>query len=355
MLATDGESQMSIPPEVLFHRYFQERPSPEERAHYWGKYDLSGFELTDFQRLLLLLQSALNGALEQAASTVPHHEICPPFHVDYIDGDVENAIAFRYEGYSFIGLTEPLMYKLWKVCVAVSELGAVAFRPVVTAPFEAESLHVVLFRILLFFVVCHEYTHHIHGHIFARDAQSVFFDEISNHGSGSFDTQITELDADSYATFLVLSHLIAGDTRSIAIPLLRFSDVDPREQDQMLLSCFVLAIGSFFFTTPPVNVNSSNIYSLTHPPQAARMNCVMLQARRWCDFNRPGLGPWMTAERFNTMMGVVVHATWGMNGGKDWAAQTAFFESKDGAEYFRKLDADLAAHIWSLKQKAQRR
>ncbi len=346
---------MPIPPEVLFHRYFQECPSPEDRAHYWGKHDLSGDELTDFQRLLLLLQAALNAALDQADTAVPHHEVCPPFHVDYINSDVENAIAFRYEGYSFIGMTEPLMYKLWKVCAAVSELGALAFRPVVPAPFEAEGLHVVLFRILLLFVVCHEYTHHIHGHIFARNAYPEFFDEIGNHSSGSFEVQITELDADAYAAFLVLSHLIAGDTRSIAVPLLKFDDVNPIQQDQMLLSCFVLAIGSFFFATPPVSVDSTNIYRLTHPPQAARMNCVMLQACRWSDLNRPGLSQWMTAERFNIMMRLVVRATWGMNGGMDWAAQTAFFESEDGAEYFRKLDADLAAHISSLKRKAPRR
>jgi hypothetical protein len=345
---------VSLPPEVLFHRYFQEYPSPEVRTHYWGKRDLSGSDLTDFQRLLLLLQVSLNNALEQADTIVSHHAVCPPFHIDYIDSDVENAIAFRYESYSFIGLTEPLMYKLWQVSVAVSELGTVAFRTAVQVPFEAEGLRVVLFRAMLFFIVCHEYTHHRHGHVLAREIRSVFFDEIRNHNTGNLESQIIELDADGWATFLVLNHLIAGESRQIALPLLNFEKENASDQDQMLFSCFVLATGAFFFTTPPARVNSSNVYTFEHPPQAARMNCVMQQARRWCDFKRPGLNNWMTLERFNIMMNIVVHATWGMNGGKDWSEQTAFFRSEDGTEYFRKLDAGLAAYIESLEENVGR-
>jgi hypothetical protein len=136
----------SIPPEVLFHRYFQESQSLEVRAHYWGKLDLSGAEQTEFQRLLALIQSALNEALQQADTSLAHHVICPPFHIDYIQPDVQNAVAFQYEGYSFIGLTEPLMHKLWDLCVAVSELSGTAFRTAVRVPFDADNLRVVLFR-----------------------------------------------------------------------------------------------------------------------------------------------------------------------------------------------------------------
>lgn len=93
---------MSIPADVIFHRYLQQQ-SNSVRAHYRGKYDLSGASISDFQSLLLLLQIALNEALAQPDKNVPHHFPCLPFHVDYIDADVENAIAFQYEDYSFIG------------------------------------------------------------------------------------------------------------------------------------------------------------------------------------------------------------------------------------------------------------
>ena len=33
-----------------------------------------------------------------------------PFHVDYIDSDIENAVAVAYGGYSFIGVTVALIY-----------------------------------------------------------------------------------------------------------------------------------------------------------------------------------------------------------------------------------------------------
>ncbi|MGA7410285.1 MAG: hypothetical protein WBW33_07355, partial [Bryobacteraceae bacterium] len=142
------------------------------------------------------------------------------------------------------------MYKVWQVSVAISELGAVAFRAAVRVPFDAAGLRVVLFRLLLFFIVCHEYTHHTHGHLLARGIQWVLFDEISNHNTGNLESQIIEVDADGYATFLVLNHLIAGDMRQVVLPLLGFEEEDAVDQDQMLLSCFVLATGGFFFTTP---------------------------------------------------------------------------------------------------------
>jgi hypothetical protein len=50
---------MTIPPEVSFHRYFQQ-PRESHRAQYRGKYDLSAATLSDFERVLLLVQVALN-------------------------------------------------------------------------------------------------------------------------------------------------------------------------------------------------------------------------------------------------------------------------------------------------------
>jgi hypothetical protein len=56
----------------------------------------------------------------------------------------------------------------------------------------------------------------------------------------------------------------------------------------------------------------------------------------------------MALQRFQDLMEVVAQATWGVNGARSWAGQMAFLESKEGAEYFEKLDKALKAHVHSL-------
>jgi hypothetical protein len=100
---------MSTPPEVLFHRYFQ-RPeiSPTDRQAYKGKKDLDALHPT-FRPLLASIQEALNEALRNEKKNVAEHVSHPPFYFDYVDSIVANALAFRFESWSFIGITMPLV------------------------------------------------------------------------------------------------------------------------------------------------------------------------------------------------------------------------------------------------------
>lgn len=102
------------------------------------------------------------------------------------------------------------------------------------------------------------------------------------------------------------------------------------------------------FVRPPQDLDATNVYTFTHPPQAWRMNCVMEQGVRWCKQNRPGLVEWMTPDRFQILMRSAAEATWGMNGGKDWSAQIAFLRSADGAEYTVKFGTALKDYVHSL-------
>jgi hypothetical protein len=58
--------------------------------------------------------------------------------------------------------------------------------------------------------------------------------------------------------------------------------------------------------------------------------------------NRPSLVDWMTNERFQQIMRAVAEATWGMNGGLNWDAQTAFFRSESGKKYFQEVSRLIA-------------
>jgi len=303
-----------------------------------------------FRSLLAGIQESFNEALREEKKNVAEHVGHPPFHFDYVDSDISNALAFRYEDYSFIGVTMALIHILWDTCVQLSRSEAVAMLLGVTlTPEKYDPVHVVLFQTQLKFVVSHEYTHHVHGHVFPRGADSIFSNEILGDGeSGSMKRQALEADADGYAAYHVLAHLIEGEGRSHAVSLLKLEAEPSSFQDEVLFACFVVGIGAFLFVRPPTALDNASVYALTHPPQAARMDYVMRHAIAWCRQNRPGLIARMTPDRFQMLMNAVAEATWGMNGGRDWAAQTAFLRSQAGSEYFKRLDESLKAHVRSL-------
>ena len=255
-------------PEVSFDRFLRNHLTGEDRERYKGKYPLS--DATQFEQLLAGLQIVLNEALEVAEKTVPHHVHYGPFHVDYIDSPVQNALAFQYEGYCFISITEPLMYKLWRISDAISQLGDAEINSALPHPVDPGDLRTVIFRALLFFITSHEYTHHVHGHLAIRKVLPAFYDEIETRCvNGSLEDQVLEIDADGYAAYLVLNNLISNKERIHAVSVLGIEQQPSSAQDEILLFCFVMAVGGFFFTYTPHLIDSSNIYLCDHPPHAA--------------------------------------------------------------------------------------
>lgn len=336
----DGEGDASaspLPPEILFHRAFQpDRLSTKDRQRYKGRQDLSKLNQPDAQSFLIRLQEAFN----QDLASVGGYR----FYFDYVEATVENALAFRNEGYSFIGITMPLIDKLWEVCVRLSRSDVVAelvgLEP--TGAEDYEKFHALLFRLQLNFVVSHEFTHHFFGHTLCLDTDSVFFNEIAEGiETGNIKSQAQEADADGNAAYLILTNMIDGAGLDHAAMLLKLTSAGSDEQRQAILGCFVVAVGAFFFVRPPIDLARDPIDSLTHPPQAARMDRLMASTIRWCEqYNHGDLAAWMTPDdRFRKLMNGMAVAVWGMNGGVDWAAQTAFLRSEAGSDYMKRLDA----------------
>jgi hypothetical protein len=166
---------MATSPDILLHRFFQTLTSPKDRQNHRGKHDLSGID-PSFQELLLAVQVVINSNFQNEKPGVASHVEHPPFHFDYIDSTIENAVAFRYEGYSFIGLTIRLFFRFWDISdhLGNSPLMAelIAIEPEVAC---SGVLRVVLFRTLYSFVVAHEFTHHVHGHVVTRESDGSFF------------------------------------------------------------------------------------------------------------------------------------------------------------------------------------
>jgi len=344
---------LPVPPEVAFDRFFQEqcpykppvRPEDPDPRLYRGRDALSGLQPI-LERQLRLFQHTFNEALRNEKRNVPEHVDHPPFHVDYVDSSIDNALAFRYEGYSFIGITVPLIYTLSQVCLRLSTSETVARVLGVEPSNEEYNLLQAVFNMVISFVVTHEWTHHVHGHL--EHSENIFPHEVLDTGcNGDLAGQVKELAADGYSVYHALANFIDGDGRS----MLRLIGLDSEQaniQDRVLFDLFVIAVGAYLFVRPAPELSQVDVFTLTHPPQAVRMNFVMLEAMGWCKQNRPELQAWMTATRFQQLMNAATRATLGMSGGQVWGRQAAFMNSERGTEYMRALAEGIDANRQSL-------
>jgi hypothetical protein len=343
-------SEMSVSPEVLFDRYFRTR-YPSVQAIYRGKQDLDLLEQPELRRLLLGLQTMFNQALNDE-QTIREHVDHPPFHLDYISSTEPNALAFRYAGYSFVGITVPLILLIWDVCTRLSRSEKIAFLLGIQSDEQrADALRAVLLQMALYFVVTHEYTHHVHGHVLEAQGDTLPRNEILDDGpSGDLQTQTHEADADGYAAYHLMGNFIGGSYRRLAIEFLGLDSSSSEIQDEVLFSCIAVAVGGFFLLRPVQSLDKLLAYSLTHPPPAARLNVIIKYSIRWCKQNRPELEARMSSDRFTILMTGGAEVFWGEIEGaqKRWQAQADFLRSADGVEYLRKLDASLRDYIAAL-------
>jgi hypothetical protein len=89
----------------------------------------------------------------------------------------------------------PLIYAISDVCLLLSKSPNVAallgLKP---TDQEYNELHAVLFHILTAFVVAHEWTHHVDGHVCTPSTETIFPNEILRSVyNGILEEQIIEL------------------------------------------------------------------------------------------------------------------------------------------------------------------
>jgi hypothetical protein len=336
---------MHTPPEVVFNRFLRNKLPPNERRFYKGKLDLDAISDPGVREMLVGFQE---GFLEALRSRPEQPEYVPhsPIHFDYVESTVSNALAFRTDGFSFVGVTLPLIVELMLTCGLLSRSAPVgALLGAIPQPDKPQRIAELCRTIQLSFVFSHEYTHIVHGHIPPANPESMFADEIENDGKGNIQLQAQEVDADGYATFLVLNDLLNGPRRSLTVKLLgleeravHFRETQPELEDLTLFAAFVLAIGAYFSLRLPVTPDDVSVYSLTHPPQAVRMSYVMQIATTLAKHNRDHIASRMTSGRYQTFMGVIADALHGPTGTSNWKAQNAFLLSEQGVKYMATLN-----------------
>jgi hypothetical protein len=251
-----------VPPEVLFHRYFQRLKSQANRELYRGKADIDRLPNEPLPRKLLEdVHVMLNAALATEDRTVPQHVDHDPFHFDYVDSDDPNALAFCCDGYSFIGVTTALLNILWRSASRVAESADIAHVLDMRLPDDnpgtmsvEQRIAVAVFRLQLFFIVLHEYTHVVHGTApIAGDAE--FAAEVGETGDGDVVKQVREADADGYAAYYMLQNVIAGEERAHIVSVIAADGKSEAVQDELLLCCFVIAVAAYLLTREPQELN----------------------------------------------------------------------------------------------------
>jgi hypothetical protein len=342
----------TTPPEVLFHRRFQRLRRQQDRDLYRGKADLDRLPGEPLPvKLLEDLQNMLNAALA-AEKNVPEHADHDPFHFDYVDSDEPNALALCGDELSFIGVTIPLLDRLWQSASRVAESADIAALLDMRLSDEQSTsmsieqrIAVGTFRLELLYIVLHEWTHVVHGHVRKAGDDEAFSNEVLARNDGNIEQQARESDADGYAAYHVLENIINGQERAHIVSVFAMGDKASDLQEQLLLCCFIIAVAAYLFTCEPQAVSLETAYTFEHPPQALRMNLLMKNVKMWCLQNRQALHEWLTLQPFQRLMNLVAAATWGMNGGDDWSQQIAFLKSPEGRAYAEKVEMTLIEQI----------
>jgi hypothetical protein len=330
------------PPEVILDRWVKERGSRHESGFsgYLGTLDIERVESPSFRSFLYLIRDAMNEALRlegpNASGGVEH----PPFHFDFVDvsDGIKNAHAFQDAGLSFIAVTLPMVELIWDVSHRLSRSPLILELLNLGPEVNRDAFQGLLFQIQLNFLVSHEYTHHIHGHVLEHTrGETDVWSEFSNQTtSGNLQSQAQELDADGYAEFLVLAHLLRGERRSTALAQCGRVELQGVDGDELLLTCFFLSLLAFFVSFWRGPIDTASIYDLQHPPPPVRITYAIRAAEMWCSQNRSVPQTWFNSARFRELFGAATETVGGTTR-EAWEIQVAFFSSADGAEYDRRL------------------
>ena len=330
--------RIMTPPEVVLDRCVR---TLLRHKDYVGKLVVEQVESASFRSFLSLIQETMNEALRlegiNASGGVEH----PPFHFDYLEvtRGIRNAHAFQYGGFSFIAVTLPLVELLWNISERLSRSSVVLqLLRLDSEESDVDALHGLLFRLQLVFLVSHEYTHHVHRHCVETGEYGigVWTEFLQDAMGGNLNCQAQEIDADGYAAYLVLAHLLGGEGRQIALSQMNRVEITGDDADALLLTSFFLAVMAFFCALWDERIDMASVYQSRHPPPPVRIKYVIQIVEMWCGQNA-------TTPLTSAQLQSVFHAaaeTIGRTAKQAWDIHMAFLRSADGAQYDQQLFAE---------------
>ena len=328
------------PPEVILDRWVRTQLCDEsEFSGYLGKLDIERVESPTFRSFLYLIQETMNEALRlegrNASGGVEH----PPFHFDYLNVSpgITNAHAFQHEGFSFIVVTLPMVELVWHLSQRLSRSPLVVqLLGLDPGTAEPDTLQGLLFQIQFFFLVSHEYTHHIHRHCAESQVIGVWTEFLHDATGGSIDSQAQELDADAFAAYLVLNFFLREERRQSALTELGRPEMRGTDGDELLLTCFFLTVLAFFCAFWRGGIDMALVNQFRHPPPPVRIKYAVQVSQMWCGQNGSVPQEWFSPVRFQEFFRRAAEVIGG-TAGQTWDAHMSFLHSADGAHYDRQL------------------
>ncbi len=315
-------------PEIILDRYVREN-FPKS---YSGKLDIERVGSSSLRTFLYGLQIETNGALRLENANASGGIAHPPFHFDYLDTTVTNAHAIPYEGFWFIALTLPLIKSIVDVSRHLSRSSVVLqLLHLDTGALQPDILWSYLGQISLMFLTSHEYTHLIHQHSARKELSGMWTELVPQNNCGGIDSQVEELDADGYAAYLVLTFLLRSERRQRALIQLGQMNMPAADCDELILSCFFLALMAFFRTLWPESIRLP-FDQPTHPPAPVRIDYVIQVAKMWSGQFSIGEQSWFTSPRLQDLFHAADSEGDGTNK-QGWDAQIALLTSADGGQY----------------------
>jgi hypothetical protein len=330
---------MATDQEDAFHKYLVNSKATvlKDGAHvplYRGRKDLDDSDIGIDKALLSKVKEAANRGLA-GRKRLPEHFDDLPFHFDYIDSEFANAAAFRDGSYAFIGITFPYVREISETAIELSRSARIQEILKVDAS-VADNLQGILFQHLLFLTITHEFSHHVHGHVIKDINPATFFREFDASGrTGGMERQADEADADGYAAYHVLSNAMHTTARDDAAAALNLTGRSIDSINETLFLSFAVAACAHFSSRGLIDVE--NVWTETHPIQAARIDYLMRHSRIWCEQFEPALLSVITQETFGTIMRTVADEMWGIMSSVMWRKQAEFLQTDDGRKYMAEM------------------
>jgi hypothetical protein len=341
-----------VPPEVILDRFVRTQLCNQAGlSGYIGKLDIETVESHSFRSLLYLVQDTMNEALRlegvNASGGVEHS----PFHFDYLDvsAGITNAHAFEHGGFAFIAVTLPMVELVWHLSHRLSRSPRVCqLLNSSPAALDPDALQGLLSQLQLNFLVSHEYTHHVHRHCVESEAgvKGLWTEFLRDETGGTINSQAQELDADGYAIYLVLSHLLRGERRESALAVLGGTHKTGLDGDELLLTCFFLALLAFFCAFWRGGVDLTTIYRFRHPPPPVRIKYAIQVTDMWSGQNESVPRSWFVPARLQALFGAAADVI-SRTARSEWDAQMSFLRAADGTRY----DGQLFERFEAIRQK----
>lgn len=346
VIASGAKMEVMSPPEVVLDRFVRGTLRHEPGCSgYVGKLDIDRLE-SPLREFLHQIQQTMNDELLSEGVNASGGAKHPPFHFDYIEvsNGVQNAHAFQNDGYAFIVVTSPLLESIGNLSHRLSS--SQALRELLgIQSLDAGELQELLFHIQLHFLVSHEYAHHIRHHPTVLTIRTGLWTEFDLDATdGSMKPQAQELDADGYASYLVLAHILRGGGRAALLEQLGRREAADGN-DELLLQLFFLAVFAFFCELWRAGIDMSSVRQFTHPPPPVRITYTIRVAQMWCSQDQSVPTSWFDDKRFQKLFSVAAKVISEVTR-VAWDPQMRFFSSSEGLRY----DTELLEAFTAVRQ-----